>query len=84
MWFMESNRYFCKIENFAYGEINERSFSNPHPRTKALISKCIHVEYKSDCLAGILVFRQIILISREVGGRLWGCVVPEAEILAVW
>ena len=23
--------YFCDIENFAYGEINERSFSNPHP-----------------------------------------------------
>ena len=22
---------FCKIEYFAYGEINERSFSNPHP-----------------------------------------------------
>ena len=33
MWFRESNRYFCKIENFAYGEISERSFSNPHPRT---------------------------------------------------
>ena len=32
MWFRESNRYFCKIENFAYGEISERSFSNPHPR----------------------------------------------------
>ena len=31
-WFKESNRYFCKIENFANGEINERSFSNPHPR----------------------------------------------------
>ena len=31
MWFKESNSYFCKIENFAYGEINERSFSNPHP-----------------------------------------------------
>ena len=31
MWFEESNMYFCKIENFAYGEINERSFSNPHP-----------------------------------------------------
>ena len=29
MWFRESNRYFC--ENFAYGEISERSFSNPHP-----------------------------------------------------
>ena len=32
MWFRESNKYFCKIENFAYGEINEGSFSNPHPR----------------------------------------------------
>ena len=31
MWFRESNRYFCKIENFAYGEISERSFSNPTP-----------------------------------------------------
>ena len=25
--------YFCEIENFAYGEINEQSFSNPHPWT---------------------------------------------------
>ena len=32
MWFKEANIYFCKIENFAYGEINERSFSNPHPK----------------------------------------------------
>ena len=23
--------YFCKIKNFAYGEINERSISNPAP-----------------------------------------------------
>ena len=30
MWFRESNMYFCETENFAYGEINERSFSNPH------------------------------------------------------
>ena len=34
MWFKQSKRYFRKIENFAYGEINERSFSNPHPCTK--------------------------------------------------
>ena len=33
MWFRESNRYFRNIENFAYGEISERSFSNPHPRS---------------------------------------------------
>ena len=31
MWLEESNMYFCHVENFAYGEINERSFSNPHP-----------------------------------------------------
>ena len=31
MWFEKSNMYLCRIENFAYGEINERSFSNPHP-----------------------------------------------------
>ena len=32
MRFKESNRYFGQIENFAYGEIDERNFSNPHPR----------------------------------------------------
>ena len=31
MWFNDSNSYFCTIENFAYGEINEQSFGNPHP-----------------------------------------------------
>ena len=30
--FKECNGYFCDIENFAYGEIDERSFSNSHPR----------------------------------------------------
>ena len=30
--------YFCKIENFAYGEINERSFSDP----TAGVSKTTH------------------------------------------
>ena len=28
IWFMEPNRYFCKIEYFAWGEIIGRSFSN--------------------------------------------------------
>ena len=41
MWFRESNRYFCKIENFAYGEISERSFSNPHPRPSRRSSMAI-------------------------------------------
>ena len=30
----KSKRYFCNIENVAYAEINERSFSNPHPWSK--------------------------------------------------
>ena len=30
MWFKESKKYFCKIENFAYREINKQSSSNPH------------------------------------------------------
>ena len=51
MWFRESNRYFCKVENFAYGEINERSFCNPHRcagcsccwrEPNALILKALH------------------------------------------
>ena len=28
MWLKEFNRYFCKIKHFAYGEINEQSFSD--------------------------------------------------------
>ena len=30
MWFKVSKRYFCKIENIFYREINEWSFRNPH------------------------------------------------------
>ena len=33
LWIKESNRYICKIENFAYGKINERSFSKPQDNT---------------------------------------------------
>ena len=32
MWSKEANRFFRKIEKFAYGEINEGSLINPHPR----------------------------------------------------
>ena len=48
MWFRESNRYFCKIENFAYGEISERSFSNPHPRENLMWGKVreFFIEYR--------------------------------------
>ena len=30
MWFKESNGYYCKIQIFAYGEVNKQSLSNPH------------------------------------------------------
>ena len=29
--FKESGRYFCKTEKFPVGEIDERSFNDPHP-----------------------------------------------------
>ena len=45
MWFKESNRYFCKIENFAYGEINEQSFSNPDPCYALLCCGCVIASY---------------------------------------
>ena len=45
MWFEESNMYFCQVENFAYGEINKQSFSNPHPWT--IWTKWTHIEVPS-------------------------------------
>ena len=36
MLFKESERYIRKIENFAYREINELNFSNPHPRISSI------------------------------------------------
>ena len=36
-WLKVSNLLFCQIEIFRNGEINERSFSNPHPRW---LSRC--------------------------------------------
>ena len=44
MLFKESNRYFRMIENFAYGQINKRSFSNPHPWTICAKLKLNHVK----------------------------------------
>ena len=60
MWFEESNMCFCQVENFAYGEIHERSFSNPHPTSdiqlerleRWLMSKILfHIGYVS--MAGL-------------------------------
>ena len=33
MRFKECSRHFREIENFAYGEIDERSFNTPHPKS---------------------------------------------------
>ena len=54
MWFRESNRYLCKIENFAYREISERSFSNPHPETQGITA------VKSQTLTCIYHFESIV------------------------
>ena len=44
MWFEESNMYFCKIENFPYGEIKKQSFSNPLPWSQQSVSANENVE----------------------------------------
>ena len=46
LWFNEFNWYFYKAENFAFEEINERSFSNPHARTDILPTFSYKVWYE--------------------------------------
>ena len=69
MWFRKSNRYFCKIENCAYGEINERSFSNPHPR--------LVMEHITDLLCTVLTSCQ----HRDVLGPIPG---TTRSLLTIW
>ena len=38
MWCKGSKRHFGRIENFAYREINEQSYSNPHPRIMSALN----------------------------------------------
>ena len=45
MWFNDFNSHFCKIENFAYGEINEQGFSNPH--SGLLVTEELHVNIQA-------------------------------------
>ena len=48
MWCKEFNRYFARIEIFAYGEINEWSFSNPHPRRAHTLRPEVKCHYPTD------------------------------------
>ena len=60
MWFEESNMCFCQVENFAYGEINERSFSNPHPRSNQGMWLLIHALISVD-------------LCSQNGQKQWNC-----------
>ena len=60
MWFEESNMYICEIENFAYGEINEGSFSNPHPCTKH-----IKTQQSMDSLEILGVYSRLALVRKD-------------------
>ena len=72
MWFKESNMHFCKIENFACGEFNERSFSNLHP---------------SKGKVGIMIQWSPILAQHfcvyAYDAQLWRCVFPIANRLEI-
>ena len=64
MWLKQSKRYFCKIENFAYGEINERSFSNPHPCRKFMCN------WRMECsLSDVYIIGITFVCSR--GSQIW-------------
>ena len=71
MWIKESNSYFCEIENFAYGETNERSFSNPHPRISNYIPRhtvwCNYLSMPSIPASGaeVLQYRWLVKESRN-------------------
>ena len=60
MWFEKFNMYFCHIENFAYGEINERNFRNPHSwsgmrntyTTMVIISRWRHMNVMKSQITG--------------------------------
>ena len=58
--------YFCHTENFAYGENNERSFSNPHPWSPPEQNGCC---FAADILRSIFVnenFHYFIKISLKL------------------
>ena len=75
MWFRESSRCFCKIENFAYGEISERSFSNPHPCitfvrqshwwTVGSYHKRLAMPRSFPCHDAIITYFQLMTTSKE-------------------
>ena len=49
-WIKESKRYFCQIENFACREINEQSFSNPHPWLRWAMGPFVDILPINDCI----------------------------------
>ena len=73
--------YFCHTENFAYGEINKRNFSNPHPLLGAGISSVAsvlvsrdrdlcHVELHLTCLKPTVGCRSWPVASNLYSGQL--------------
>ena len=74
MWLKKSNSYFCKTENFAYGEINERSFSNPHPKSICFFhpSSFLHVVGLAFLVPFVLVKRhQTFITNKPLWCILW-------------
>ena len=58
MWFRESNRYVCNVENIAYGENNKQCFCNPHPMQTYKLNmnlKCTFPQPCSHCIRNSIV-----------------------------
>ena len=73
----ECNRYFCEIEIFAYGEIDERSFSNPHPRVRTwgrLKIRILSYRYRQSHYIYRTVYDRLIFITWILCLK-WGTVI---------
>ena len=75
MGFNKSNSNFFKIENFAYGDINERSFSNPTPSSAShstTVTYVIEVSEGGPVLRRISIYHLVPEIKNGTGVILAG------------
>ena len=61
MWFKESKRYFREIGYFAYGEVNEQGFSNPHPSGVSQFQEGLLL---SNLSIKMIIATQVILLTK--------------------
>ena len=78
--------YFWQIQNFAYGEINERSFSNPHSWTnkgRHCIKTLLSHRYNSDLENAIMAPGWVPNAPCNPGGH-YRDYYPHDDVIKIW